>query len=119
MGAYKYLNELWKHKQSDVLKFVNRIRNWEMRQLPAISRVTKPTRIEKARALGYKAKQGIVIYRIRIRRGGRKRPVKKGRVYGKPSSVGVTGLKNAKSIKSIAEERVGRKTLPKERRVGL
>ena len=109
MGAYKYLQELWKNKQSEVLKFVSRIRNWELRQLPAIHRASKPTRVEKARALGYKAKQGYVIYRIRIRRGGRKRPVKKGRVYGKPSSVGVTGLKNAKSIKSIAEERVGRK----------
>ena len=109
MGAYKYLSELWKNKQSEVLKFVNRIRNWELRQLPAIHRASKPARAEKARALGYKAKQGFVIYRIRIRRGGRKRPVKKGRVYGKPKSVGVTGLKNTKSIKSIAEERVGRK----------
>ncbi len=109
MGAYKYLQELWKKKQSEVLRFVSRIRNWEYRQLPAIHRASKPSRIEKARRLGYRAKQGYVIYRIRIRRGGRKRPVKKGRVYGKPKSVGVTGLKNHKNLKSVAEERVGRR----------
>ena len=28
-GAYKYLEELWKKKQSDVLKFLLRIRCWE------------------------------------------------------------------------------------------
>jgi len=32
--------------------------------------------------LGYKAKQGYVIYRIRVRRGGRKRPAPKGATYG-------------------------------------
>ena len=109
MGAYKYLQELWKKKQSEVMRFVSRIRNWEYRQMPAIHRASKPSRIEKARRLGYRAKQGFVIYRIRIRRGGRKRPVKKGRVYGKPKSVGVTGLKNKKNLKSVAEERVGRR----------
>jgi len=30
----------------------------------------------------YKAKQGYVIYRVRVRRGGRKRPVPKGATYG-------------------------------------
>ena len=58
MGAYKYLEELWKRKQSDVMRFVLRLRNWEYRQLPAIHRVQKPSRPDKARRLGYKAKQG-------------------------------------------------------------
>ena len=31
MGAYKYLEELWKKKQSDVLGFIMRVRNWEYR----------------------------------------------------------------------------------------
>ena len=109
MGAYKYLQELWKKKQSEVMQFVARLRNWEYRQLPAIHRASRPSRVEKARRLGYRAKQGFVIYRIKIRRGGRKRPVKKGRVYGKPKSIGVTGLKNKKNLRSVAEEKVGRK----------
>ena len=31
MGAYKYLEELWKKKQSDILKFILRVRTWEIR----------------------------------------------------------------------------------------
>ena len=109
MGAYKYLQELWKKKQTEVMLFIGRLRNWEYRQLPAIHRATRPSRIEKARRLGYKAKQGYVVYRIRMRRGNRKRGVKKGRVYGKPKSIGIVGLKNTKSLRAMAEEKVGRK----------
>lgn len=75
--AYKYVEELWKKKQSDVLRFLQRVRVWEYRQLPSVCRVTRPTRPDKARRLGYKAKQGFCIYRARVRRGGRKRPVSK------------------------------------------
>ena len=39
---------------------------------------------DKARRLGYRAKQGYVVYRVRVRRGGRKRPVAKGCTHGKP-----------------------------------
>merc|ERR1711871_1694780 len=74
MGAYKYLREIWNRKQSDVTRFLQRVRAWEFRQLPTIYRATRPTRPDKARRLGYKAKQGYCIYRVRIRRGGRKRP---------------------------------------------
>jgi large subunit ribosomal protein L15e len=59
--------------------------------------------------LGYKAKQGFVVYRVRVRRGGRKRPVPKGIVYGKPTNQGVTQLKFQRSKRSVAEERAGRK----------
>ena len=51
---------------------------WEYRQLPVIHRASRPSRPDKARRLGYKAKQGFVIYRIRVRRGNRKRPAPKG-----------------------------------------
>jgi len=105
MGAYKYLEELYKKKQSDVLRFLLRVRCWEYRQLPSIVRITRPTRPDKARRLGYKAKQGFVIYRVRIRRGGRKRPVHKGKTMGKPKNQGVTGLKYSRNLRSIAEER--------------
>eukprot|EP00982_Pelagococcus_subviridis_P003910 28728-Pelagococcus_subviridis.AAC.5 len=81
MGAYKYVEELWKKKQSDVLRFLQRVRVWEYRQLPSVCRVTRPTRPDKARRLGYKAKQGFCVYRARVRRGGRKRPVSKDSVY--------------------------------------
>lgn len=108
-GAYKYLEELWKKKQSDVLRFLLRIRVWEYRQLPAVHRASRPTRPDKARRLGYKAKQGYVIYRVRVRRGGRKRPNPKGIVYGKPANQGINKLKFQRSLRSKAEERVGKR----------
>lgn len=77
MGAYKYLEELYKKKQSDVLRFLLRLRCWEYRQLPGIARLQRPSRPDKARRMGFKAKQGYVIYRVRVRRGGRKKPVHK------------------------------------------
>lgn len=73
MGAYKYIQEIWRKKQSDVMLFLLRLRCWEYRQLHVVHRCPRPSRPEKARRLGYKAKQGFVIYRIRVRRGGRKR----------------------------------------------
>ena len=51
---------------------------WEYRQLNVIHRASRPSRPDKARRLGYKAKQGYVIYRIRVRRGNRKKQVPKG-----------------------------------------
>lgn len=96
MGAYKYIGELYKKKQSDVLRFLLRVRYvhvskcfgrclitltircWEYRQLNVIHRASRPSRPDKARRLGYKAKQGYVIYRVRVRRGNRKKHVPKG-----------------------------------------
>merc|ERR1712183_868658 len=86
-----------------------RVRTWEFRQLPVIHKCQRSMRPDKARKLGYKRAQGYVIYRIRIRRGGRKRPVRKGAVHGKPVNQGIRKLKKERTHKSTAEERVGRK----------
>ena len=109
MGAYKYLEELYKKKQSDVLRFLLRVRCWEYRQLNVIHRASRPSRPDKARRLGYKAKQGYVIYRVRVRRGNRKKHAPKGATYGKPVHQGVNHLKPHRSLRVFAEERVGRK----------
>ena len=54
--------------------------------------------------------QGYVIYRISMRRGGRKRPVAKGCPYGKPKTSGpVNQQKPERNLQNIAEERVGRR----------
>ena len=58
MGAYKYMQELWRKKQSDVMRYLLRVRMWQYRQLNKIHRCVRPTRPEKARRLGYRAKQG-------------------------------------------------------------
>lgn len=98
---------MWRKKQSDVMRFLFRVRAWEYRQLPNTWKVTKPTRTDKAHRLGWKAKQGYTIYRTAVRRGGRKRPNSKGIVYGKPKHQGINQLKARRNLRSIAEERVG------------
>lgn len=109
MGAYKFMQELWKKKQSDLLRFALRIRTWEYRQLSAVHRASRPSRPDKARRLGYKAKQGFVVYRSRVRRGGRKRKASKGIVYGKPANQGVTQLKPVRKLQCFAEQRATKK----------
>ncbi len=70
----------------------------EWRREPSIVRVEKPTRINKARQYGYKAKQGgIIVVRVRLRRGGpfnRRRP-NSGR---RPKRMGVYGITTSKSF---------------------
>lgn len=65
--------------------------------------------MDKARRLGYKAKQGYVAYRVRVRRGGRKKTVHRGIVHGKPSSQGVNQTNPSRSHRVLAETRVGRR----------
>ncbi|GMH37250.1 hypothetical protein BSKO_05123 [Bryopsis sp. KO-2023] len=109
MGAYKYVQEIWRKKQSDVMRFLLRVRCWENRQWPGIVRLTRPSRPEKARKMGYKSKQGIVVYRVRIKRGNRKRDAPKGIVYGKPVNQGITAIKQRQNLRARAEQDVGRK----------
>ena len=58
MGAYKYMQELYRKKQSDVMRFLLRMRCWQYRQLHRVHRATRPTRPDKARRMGYRATQG-------------------------------------------------------------
>jgi large subunit ribosomal protein L15e len=103
------MEEMYKKKQSDVLRFLLRMRNWEWRHLPSIHRAPRPTRPDKARRLGYKAKQGFDIYRGRVRRRNRKKPVPTRLTNGKPKNQGVTHLKPKRQHRNLAEERAGRK----------
>jgi ribosomal protein L15E len=67
------------HKMGRLLSLLSLVyRCWEYRQLNVIHRASRPSRPDKARRLGYKAKQGYLVYRVRVRRGNRKKPVPKG-----------------------------------------
>jgi len=74
------------------------------RKQNAMIRIHKPTRIQRARRLGYKAKQGIVVDRMRVGTGGmrKQRPVA-GR---RPKHLGVVRIKADVSMKEVAEHRV-------------
>ncbi|KAB0395590.1 hypothetical protein E2I00_020244 [Balaenoptera physalus] len=77
---------------------------WQYRQLSALQRAPCPTQPDKVHRLGYKAKQGYVIYRIRVCCGARKCPVPKGATYSKPLHHGVNQLKFARSLHSVAKK---------------
>ena len=70
----------------------------------ALTRIERPSRISRARRLGYKAKQGIIVVRMRLEAGGmRKQRPTGGR---RPKHLGVTRIKAAVSMKQVAERRV-------------
>ncbi|MEK6850548.1 MAG: 50S ribosomal protein L15e [Nanoarchaeota archaeon] len=68
-GAYHYIREVWKKPGRDLLQ--TRLIEWRAGE--SFVKVDKPLRLDRARALGYKAKKGFVVFRVRIKRGGRKR----------------------------------------------
>jgi len=105
--AYKYIAEAWATPEKSFVDELMRQRLIEWSRQPAITRAEKPTRLDRARKLGYKAKQGFIIARVRVRRGGlRKQRPKAGR---RPKRMGVKKYKPAKSLRLIAEERAARK----------
>ena len=90
---------MWKENAPEL-----RAKAVEWRRQNALVRVERPSRIQKARQLGYKAKQGIVVIRMRVGRGNmrKKRPVA-GR---RPKHLGVLRIKPALSMQRVAERRV-------------
>lgn len=90
--------KLWQENSPEIRK-----RAIQWRKETAFTRIDKPSRIQKARRLGYKAKQGMVVIRTRVGTGGmrRQRPVA-GR---RPKHLGVTRIKADVSMQQVAEKR--------------
>jgi large subunit ribosomal protein L15e len=103
---YDHVREQWKKPDTSYQSpLKNRLIQW--RKEESFTRVERPLRIDRARSLGYKAKQGYIVVRARVRRGGlRKHQIKGGR---KPSSKGMKKITAAKSIQRIAEERTAKR----------
>ena len=105
--SYKYIAKEWAKPEESFVEELMRQRLVQWRKEPTVLRIERPTRLDKARELGYKAKQGIVVARTKVRRGGmRKVRLKSGR---RPKRMGVNKFKPAKSLRLIAEERTGKK----------
>ncbi len=97
----KNFQESYKERSKE---YRNRLILW--RSEPAIVRVEKPTNPARARSLGYKAKQGVFIVRVRIGKGNRiRRNPKAGRKSGNNFRYISPGL----SLQRIAEQRANRK----------
>ncbi|HKL24423.1 MAG TPA: 50S ribosomal protein L15e [Candidatus Nanoarchaeia archaeon] len=101
-GLYQYLREAWKKPDSETQR--KRMIDW--RKSGTFTKVDKPLRLDKAKNLGYKDKKGFVVVRVKIGRGGHKKPrPNKGR-----RSKRLHNRKNLKmSYKWIAEQRADKK----------
>lgn len=95
-------------KKSDDFKASVRHRLIGWRKEHTIERIERPTKPERARSLGYKAKKGFVLARVKIKKGGRRR-----RLYGrggrKPKKAGLVRFTSGKGLRWIAEERAAKK----------
>ncbi len=106
MGYYKYASEQYdqpKEKLDELWQ--QRLVDW--RQQDSLEKLERPTRIPKARELGYKAKNGITVVRSRIRKGNRKRKRPSG--GRRPKRMGQNRFHPKKSKMVIAEERASKK----------
>ena len=103
---YKYSIDIQRKNTNPDLTELAKQRKIVWRRQHAINRVERPLRLKRARSLGYKAKQGFVTVRVRVRRGG----LRKSRPTGgrRPKHLGVKKFVPAKSMQLIAEERAGK-----------
>mgnify|MGYP001474225515 CR=1 FL=1 len=105
MSLYKHVRELWKQPKKNLGEiWKQRLIQW--RKEETTIRIPKPTRIDRARSLGYRAKQGILVVRQRVIRGGRQRPTIR---HGRRSKHFGQRKDLDKSYQQIAEERASKK----------
>jgi len=106
-NMYQYIREAYKTPDKNYLDELQWERLIKYRKDGSFVRVERPTRIDRARELGYKAKQGYVVVRARVRRGGlHKHNIKGGR---RAKRKGINKITMGKSIQSIAEERTAKR----------
>ena len=105
-GLHHYVRETWKKPKEALPHMFRQTRMAQWRRETVNCRIERPTRLDAARRLGYKAKQGVVLIRTRVRRGG----LRKGKIHmkRKPSKAGISKITMAKNTQRIAEERVAR-----------
>lgn len=106
-SVYRYIAETWNRPYDGEIKSINRERLIQWRHEPTFVRMDKPLRLDRARALGYRAKQGYVIVRAKVRMGSlRKRAIRKGR---RAKRRGMIRMRVQKNLQTIAEERTAKR----------
>ncbi|MBD3361463.1 50S ribosomal protein L15e [Candidatus Woesearchaeota archaeon] len=105
MGLYKHICKAWKKPKKTIGKAL-RNKLIQFRKEPATVRIKRPTNLASARSKGYKAKQGIILVRQRVGRGGHEKPKRRGGRRPKRFSPRMTLTKN---YQIIAEERANKK----------
>lgn len=111
-NLYQEVRQFWRTPRSPEFKAIQKPRLMQWRREHTITRVKRPTRIDRARALGYKAKQGYIVVRTKVSRGSRRmsRP-KRGRT-GK--NMATSDITRGRNLRAIAETRANRKYMNME-----
>ena len=105
MGAYKYMKETYQKElkeRGDLLK--DKIFKW--RREPVVKPIERPSNLIRARTLGYKAKQGYVLVRVRIGKGRRRRQTPSG---GRKPAHAYLIVQPGTSHRGQAEQKANRK----------
>jgi large subunit ribosomal protein L15e len=106
-SVYSHIREAWQDLDEGPIAELQWQRKQEWRQQGAIERIERPTRLDRARSLGYKAKQGVVLARVSVRKGSaRKQRHEAGR---RTKRQGVNRITRTKNLQRIGEERATRK----------
>ena len=104
MGAFKYIRE----NEKSIYRDKDRQRElvYALARSSSIERPDGPTKLAKARSIGYKAKRGYIVVRVRVNKGSfrRVRPVHARR----PSKTGIY-YNLSISKKKIAENRAAKR----------
>ncbi|MEM3227899.1 MAG: hypothetical protein QXK65_03055, partial [Candidatus Micrarchaeaceae archaeon] len=72
MGSYKAIAQTFREEykaRNDLYK--SRLVKWGTE--PTVTRISRPTNLARARTLGYKAMEGVLMARVRVLKGKRKR----------------------------------------------
>ncbi|MBD3203475.1 50S ribosomal protein L15e [Candidatus Woesearchaeota archaeon] len=105
MGIYKYINKLWRNPKANMPElWKQRLVKW--RRQDTTVRIERPTRLDRARNLGYKAKPGYILARQRVRRTARKRPKRRN---ARRTRTRTNRKVLAMTYQSIAERRANKK----------
>ncbi|UCH90267.1 MAG: 50S ribosomal protein L15e [Thermoplasmata archaeon] len=104
---YSHIGDAWKKPSEGYVKDLKWERMIEWRHEQSFVRVERPLRLDRARALGYKAKQGFAIVRAKVRKGSlRKHTIKGGR---RAKRKGIKKITVGKNLQHISEERVAKR----------
>jgi large subunit ribosomal protein L15e len=105
-SAYRYMATSFRQTQGDEGAALRHERLLTWRRDHTVTRLDRPTRLDRARAIGWRAKGGYICVRVRVRRGGqRKHAIIAGR---RPKRKGILRMTLAKSLQRIAEERAAK-----------
>ncbi|MBN2067714.1 MAG: 50S ribosomal protein L15e [Candidatus Diapherotrites archaeon] len=114
MGAAKHIQETFQKEiagEKDKSYDYKRIQHERLiefrKEKSAVVRLEKPTNIPRARKLGYKAKKGFVVARVRVRKGSglHRRP----KMARKPKRMGINKLTRRLNIQAMSEQKAARK----------